>query len=128
MSLASSLCLSLTIFSFRIASVAGTQEPVYGEGALHPVTEQTKETPFTELAKEDMRWAAMETTNVECQTFYLNSDKGDLCFLQVIYSNVAGLHITCQFNAKIFNRDKSNHWNSDTIYDYMFDEELYSFG
>lgn len=71
------------------ASVAGTQEPVYGEGAIHSVAEQVKETPFTELKKEDMRWAALETTNVETQTFYLNSDKGDCCFLQVIYSNIA---------------------------------------
>ncbi|KZZ89544.1 Oxidative stress survival, Svf1-like protein [Ascosphaera apis ARSEF 7405] len=110
------------------ASVAGTQEPVYGEGAIHSVAEQVKETPFTELKKEDMRWAALETTNVETQTFYLNSDKGDCCFLQVIYSNIAGLHITCQFNAKVYNRNGPNHWNSDTIHDYMFDEELYSFG
>ncbi|KAI5289483.1 putative cell survival pathways protein, partial [Ascosphaera acerosa] len=110
------------------ASVAGTQEPVYGKEALHSVTEQTKETPWTELKKEDMRWAALETTNVECQTFYLNSDNGDCCFLQVLYSNLAGLHITCSFNAKVFKRNGTNHWNQDTIYDYMFDEELYSFG
>ncbi|KAI5296473.1 putative cell survival pathways protein [Ascosphaera acerosa] len=92
-----------------------------------------------------MRWHALETTNVECQTFYLNSDKGDCCSLQVLYSNVApsgaagkplthpssshsGLHITCSFNVKIFKREGPHHWNQDTIYDYMFDEELYSFG
>ncbi|KAI5304087.1 putative cell survival pathways protein, partial [Ascosphaera atra] len=72
-----------------LASVAGTQEPVYGKEAFHPVSEQTKTTPYTELKKEDMRWAAMEQTSVETQTFYLNSDKGDLGWLQVIYSNVA---------------------------------------
>lgn len=44
---------------------------------------------FTELTKADLKWITMESTCVETQTFYLNADSGHVCFLQVIYSNVA---------------------------------------
>lgn len=64
----------------------GTPEPIYGPDALHSVAEQTKETPWTELKKDDMKWSAMEESCVETQTFYLNSNKGQLAMLQVIYS------------------------------------------
>lgn len=78
-------------FSFRLANVAGTQEPIYGPEAIQTVTAQTEAltTPYRELTKDDLRWRAMQSTCVETQTFYLFSDSGELAMLQVIYSNVA---------------------------------------
>ena len=75
----------------RLANVAGTQEPIYGSSAVHSVAEQAKTTttPFTELGRGDLRWAAMDTTCVETQVFYLMSDSGHVGMAQVIYSNVA---------------------------------------
>ena len=72
-----------------MANVAGTHEPIYGPGAIKSVATQTTTTPYTELTKNDLRWRAMGSSCVETQTFYLNSDDGDLAILQVIYSNVA---------------------------------------
>ena len=66
----------------------GTQEPEYGPSAIQAVTKQAEETPYTELTKDDLKWKALEVTNVETQTFYLFSDEGELCFLQLIYNNV----------------------------------------
>ncbi|EEP80393.1 survival factor 1 [Uncinocarpus reesii 1704] len=113
-----------------LASVAGTQEPIYGPTAIQSVAEQTKATPFTELTKDDLKWKAMQSTCVETQTFYVVSEKGDLVMVQVIYSNVAGLHTTCQFNTKIYWADpqKPSNWFSDPIQNYLFDEDMLSFG
>lgn len=72
-----------------LATVAGTQEPIYGPTAIQSVAEQAKTTPYTELTKDDLRWKAMQSTCVETQTFYIVTDKGDLAMIQVIYSNVA---------------------------------------
>ena len=72
-----------------LANVAGTQEPIYGPTAIQSVAEQTEETPYTELKKEDLQWRAMQSTSVETQTFYIFTDAGQIASLQVIYSNVA---------------------------------------
>ncbi len=69
--------------------MAGTQEPIYGPTAILSVAEQAKETPYTELTKDDLKWTAMESTCVETQTFYLMADSGLIGMAQVIYSNVA---------------------------------------
>jgi hypothetical protein len=69
--------------------VAGTTEPVYGPDAIHPVSKQTKTTPFTLLSKQDQKWITPETSCVETQTFYIHSDAGPFAFVQLIYSNVA---------------------------------------
>jgi len=71
-----------------LANVAGTQEPIYGPGAIQSVATQTENTPYTELTRDDLRWRAMGSSCVETQTFYLDSDNGDVAILQVIYSNV----------------------------------------
>jgi hypothetical protein len=68
--------------------VAGTQEPIYGPSAIHSVANQTETAPYTELKRDDLRWAAMDSTSVETQTFYLMADNGHLGFVQVIYSNI----------------------------------------
>lgn len=72
-----------------LATVAGTQEPIYGPTAIQSVAEQAKITPYTELTKDDLKWKAMQSTCVETQTFYIVTDKDDLAMIQVIYSNVA---------------------------------------
>jgi len=72
----------------RVANVAGTQEPIYGPSAIQSVARQAETTPYTELNKEDLRWAAMGSTSVETQTFYLMADSGHVGMAQVIYSNV----------------------------------------
>ena len=68
--------------------MAGTQEPIYGPSAIQSVARQAETTPYTELNKEDLRWAAMGSTSVETQTFYLMADSGHVGMAQVIYSNV----------------------------------------
>jgi len=73
----------------RLAAVAGTQEPVYGPEAIQPVGKKPGEPAYTELTKKDLKWATLEYTNVESQTFYLFTDEGRIGFLQLIYSNVA---------------------------------------
>lgn len=69
--------------------MAGTKEPIYGPSAIRSVAEQAKETPYTELKKDDMKWVAMSSTSVETFTFYLMGDDGHTGFVQVIHSNVA---------------------------------------
>ncbi|KAK7418750.1 putative cell survival pathways protein [Neonectria punicea] len=107
----------------QIAYVAGTQEPVYGPEALRSVAVEAEETPFTELKREDLTWAAMQSTCVETQIFYAYSKAGHVAFFEIIYSNVvyefalapgleerhadyrlyqSGLRTTCQFLCKLF--------------------------
>lgn len=69
--------------------MAGTQEPIYGPSAIQSVAKQAETTPYSELTKEDLKWAAMDSTNVETQGFYLMADSGHIALTQVIYSNVA---------------------------------------
>jgi hypothetical protein len=71
-----------------LANVAGTQEPIYGPSAIQSVAKQAETTSYTELKREDLRWAAMDSTSVETQSFYLMADNGHLALAQVIYSNV----------------------------------------
>jgi hypothetical protein len=73
----------------RLAAVAGTQEPVYGPEAIQPVGKNAGDPAYTELTKKDLKWATLDYTNVESQTFYLFTDEGRVGFLQLIYSNVA---------------------------------------
>ena len=72
-----------------LANVAGTAEPIYGPSAVQSVAVQAETTPYTELTKQDLQWAAMESTSVETQSFYLMADSGHIGLAQVIYSNVA---------------------------------------
>lgn len=69
--------------------MAGTKEPIYGPEAIRSVAEDAKTTPYTELTRGDLKWAAMGSTSVETQSFYFMSDSGHLALAQVIYSNVA---------------------------------------
>lgn len=73
----------------RLANTVGTAEPEYGPDALQSVTAQAEKTPFTEVTKADLKWKAMQSTNVETQIFYLISNEGKLASVQIIYNNVA---------------------------------------
>lgn len=113
----------------QLANVAGTQEPIYGASAIASVAEQCGSVPYTELGKEDLRWATLESTSVETQTFYVMAETGHLAMAQVIYSNVAGIRITCQFNTKIFYPDRKQPtlWSADALENYGFDDGRLSF-
>ena len=73
----------------RLANAVGTQEPEYGPEGIQTVTAQAEKTPYTELSKKDLKWQAMQSTNVETQTFYLISNEGKIASVQMIYNNVA---------------------------------------
>ncbi|KAL2177011.1 oxidative stress survival, Svf1-like protein [Thermothelomyces heterothallicus CBS 202.75] len=113
----------------QLANVAGTQEPIYGPSAIKSVAEEAETTPYTELTRDDLKWRAMESTCVETQTFYFTSDSGQLAFAQVIYSNVAGIRTTCQFNCKVFSLDgsKPHLWSSTPLSNHGFSEDYTAF-
>ncbi|QKX53206.1 uncharacterized protein TRUGW13939_00282 [Talaromyces rugulosus] len=118
-------------FRQTLANTVGTAEPEYGPEALQSVTAQAEKTPFTEVTKADLKWKAMQATNVETQVFYLISNDGKVASVQIIYNNVAGLMTTCQLNVKIFNHrgaSAADHlWLSDPLENHGFDEEMISF-
>ncbi len=68
--------------------MAGTQEPIHGESAIQSVAKQAETTPYSEVTREDLKWATMNSTSVETQCFYLTADSGHMGLAQVIYSNV----------------------------------------
>jgi hypothetical protein len=113
----------------QLANVAGTQEPIYGPSAIKSVAEEAETTPYTELTRDDLKWEAMESTSVETQTFYFMSDGGQLAFAQVIYSNVAGIRTTSQFNCKIFSLDPSKPqvWSTTQLNNPDFSEDKTGF-
>ncbi|CAD6571282.1 MAG: Putative cell survival pathways protein [Alectoria sarmentosa] len=116
----------------QVANVAGTQEPIYGPSAIQSVAEQAEQVPYTELQKKDLKWAAMTSTCVETQTFYLMADSGHLRLRyaekQANVLTVSGIHTTCQYNTKIFYPDGKtpNLWSSDALKNFEFDTEKLS--
>ncbi|OQE83062.1 hypothetical protein PENNAL_c0034G02127 [Penicillium nalgiovense] len=123
-----------------LSAVVGTEEPIYGPEALQSVAQQTETTPFSEVNKDILRWRAYSYTNVETQTFYIMADNGTVVFVQVIYNlqqltltldpHYSGIHTTAQFNVKIFDLSGKgdNKWFSDPLSNFMFDENMLSFG
>ncbi|CAG9937024.1 unnamed protein product [Clonostachys rosea f. rosea IK726] len=113
----------------QLANVAGTQEPIYGPSAIRSVAEEAKTTKYTELTRDDLKWQRMDSTNVETETFYLTSDNGHVAMAQVIYSNVAGIRVTAQFNVKIFSSDpaKPHLWCSTPLNNISFSEDNANF-
>lgn len=113
----------------QLANVAGTQEPIYGPSAIKSVAEEAKTTPYSELTRDDLKWRAMDSTCVETQSFYLMSDSGYFGLAQVIYSNVAGIRTTCQFNSKVFYLDgsKPHLWCSTPLENYGFTDDKTGF-
>ncbi|KAL3466938.1 oxidative stress survival, Svf1-like protein [Aspergillus heterothallicus] len=106
-----------------LSYTVGTAEPEYGPDAIHPVTAQAE--PYSVLTKDDLKWKAMQSTNVETQIFYLISPAGEVASVQIIYNNVAGLMVTCQLNVKIWNHNGKEHlWNSDPLENHCFTEDM----
>lgn len=112
-----------------LSAVAGTEEPIYGPEAIQPVGKNAGDPAFTELNKENLKWQALNYTNVETQTFYFLSDAGHIGFFQVIYNNIFGARTTVQFNTKLFypNNEKPFLWSSDPLSNHSFDEGYHSF-
>ncbi|KAF9772056.1 putative cell survival pathways protein [Fusarium sp. DS 682] len=113
----------------QLANVAGTQEPIYGPSAIKSVATEAEKTPYTETSRNDLKWLAMDSTSVETHTFYIFGDNGYIALAQLIYSNVAGIRTTCQFNAKVFNSDpsKPHLWASTPLSNHDFNEDKTSF-
>ncbi|KAM4056968.1 survival factor 1 [Hirsutella rhossiliensis] len=113
----------------QLANVAGTQEPIYGPSAIKSVAQEAQTTPHTEIARDDLKWRAMDSTCVETESFYLFSNRGDIALAQVIYSSVAGIRTTSQFNCKVFSRDpaKPHLWCSTPLSNVEFSEDKASF-
>ncbi|KAK9457408.1 oxidative stress survival, Svf1-like protein [Dipodascopsis uninucleata] len=114
-----------------LSAVAGTAEPIYGPEALHSVTKQVAEgeNPFSEVTKEDLEWRNLSYTNVETQTFYLTTTTGHICFVQVILSNLAGIHTTAQFTCRIYHPDKPEEsvWTSTHLNEFQVSENKLNF-
>lgn len=113
----------------QLANVAGTQEPIYGPSAIKSVATEAEKTPYTEISRNDLKWQAMDSTSVETHTFYIFGDNGQIALAQLIYSNVAGIRTTCQFNAKVFSSDpsKPHLWASTPLSNHDFNEDKTSF-
>ncbi|ORY81328.1 Svf1-like-domain-containing protein [Protomyces lactucae-debilis] len=105
-----------------VAAITGSQEPVYGEEAIHSICATvTPETAYTELDASDYAWIAPEWgSNVETQTFYIAADSGHVCFAQIIHSNPTGLAYTAQFTCRVFDpsNPQANIWTSTTLEDW----------
>ncbi|KAI1608092.1 survival factor 1 [Exophiala viscosa] len=116
-------------FKQQLANVVGTEEPEYGSTAIRPVTKQAETKPYSVLKRNDLQWKGLERTNVETETFYMFSEDGTTSMAQVIYSNVGGIHTTCQFNSKIFDYEGpgKHQFCSDPLNNYGFDEEKTGF-
>ena len=78
-------------FKQQLANVVGTEEPEYGPTAIRSLNTQIEKTPYTILTRDDLKWKALGTTNVETETFYFLCDDGTTAMAQVIYSNVGSV-------------------------------------
>ncbi|KAI1435657.1 survival factor 1 [Xylaria sp. CBS 124048] len=112
-----------------LANVVGTEEPIYGPSAIKSVAEDAKSTPYTEISRDDLKWATLDQTSVETQVFYFTADSGHIGLAQIVYSIIAGIRTTVQFNSKIFYTDgsKPHLWCSNPLTDYDFSEDKTSF-
>lgn len=93
------------------------------------MSQQTRDTQWTEALKDDLRWEAMDSTNVETKTFYMTTGDGKLGLVQIIYSNVLGVRTTAQFNAKIIDAENATPelWVSDNLPDFEFSADRHNF-
>ncbi|KAH3672285.1 hypothetical protein WICMUC_004380 [Wickerhamomyces mucosus] len=101
-----------------ISAVTGIAEPEYGPEYIHSIIDSVKDKqPFTEATKDDFKWLAPTSTNVETQTFYFTDlQQGLIGFAQVIHSNVVGIHTTAQFTFKVFNTKTNEQiWTSTKL-------------
>lgn len=109
-----------------LSVVAGTAEPEYGRGAIHPVTDEIANgTPVSrDTTLEDFAWRHPASTNVETQTFYFTDLKSEYTgFAQVIHSNVMGIKTTAQFTFRLYSVSKGDSdpngiWTSTSLEDF----------
>ena len=93
---------------FRIASVAGTAEPIYGPEAFQSVLARTKDqNPVSEPTAEDYEWTLPEQSHVETSTFYITAETGHAVMCQIIHSKVK--YVTLLFSILIAVRSMSLH-------------------
>ncbi|KAH7328297.1 survival factor 1 [Stachybotrys elegans] len=113
----------------QLANVAGTQEPIYGPSAIKSVAEEAKNKPYTEVTRDHLKWQQIDSTCVESEVFYFFSESGQVALCQIIYSNVAGIRITSQFNTKVFSRNASEPhlWCSTPLNNFEVSEDKNSF-
>ncbi|KAH6880684.1 oxidative stress survival, Svf1-like protein [Thelonectria olida] len=113
----------------QLANVAGTQEPIYGPEAVHSVALEAEKTPYTLLGKDEHVWRALETTSLETQVFYFFADNGYIAFVEVIYSNIAGLRTTCQLTCKVFYPDpaRPHLWSSTPLENVELSDDMTCF-
>ncbi|TGZ80901.1 oxidative stress survival, Svf1-like protein [Ascodesmis nigricans] len=110
-----------------LSVVAGTAEPIYGPEALHSVALQEDQNPKYEVKNEDLHWRVQNSTAAETQTWYIQCNNGHYAIVQIIYTNVSNIHITAQFNLKVFHPDGTFSWSTKPLSNYEFDEEKRSF-
>ncbi|KAK9448669.1 oxidative stress survival, Svf1-like protein [Limtongia smithiae] len=114
-----------------LSAVAGTAEPVYGPEAIHAITDSLApgQNPYADVEKADLEWRDLSFTNVETQVFYLTLATGHVCFVQIILSNLAGIHTTSQFTCRIYHPDKPEEsiWTSTHLNDYKISDDRVSF-
>lgn len=86
-----------------LSVVAGTAEPEYGPDSIHPVNYDRKadDPLYLPLTLDDLKFVNPNHTNVETMVFYFE-DSINAGFVQLIHSNIIGLHTTAQFTFKIF--------------------------
>lgn len=110
-----------------LSAVAGTSEPEYGRGAIHPVTDEIKtdQDVYREPLAKDLSWIVPGSTNVETQTFYFTCLKsGYVGFAQVIHSNLMGVHTTAQFTFRLFHKSNEDDllvWTSTKLDNFKTD-------
>ncbi|KAI5840720.1 oxidative stress survival, Svf1-like protein [Morchella snyderi] len=111
-----------------ISAALGTAEPIYGPSAIQSVALQESENPTYEITRDDLRWHGLDTTSAETQTFYLEAESGHMGLVQIIYSNVANIHVTAQVSTKIFHPDGRITWSSKPLTSTdFFDDTKHSF-
>ncbi|SCU81997.1 LANO_0B04808g1_1 [Lachancea nothofagi CBS 11611] len=108
-----------------ISAVTGIAEPEYGREFIHPLTEKVEgKQPFHQTTREDFNWQSPSHTNVETATFYFSDLKqGYTGFVQVIHSNIVGLHTKAQLTFRIYNvqTPELNVWTSTKLENFQID-------
>lgn len=96
----------LRMLQSGLSVVAGTAEPEYGKEAIHTVTQDIVDNDlpvWRETTADDFKWLQPGYTNVETHVFYFyDADAGVYGFVQLIHSNLMGVHTTAQCTFKVF--------------------------
>ena len=109
-----------------LSVVAGTAEPEYGPDSIHPVNYDRKadDPLYLPLTLDDLKFVNPNHTNVETMVFYFE-DSINAGFVQLIHSNIIGLHTTAQFTFKIFPKSNPTDfiWTSTKLENFKIENE-----